>query len=173
MPNPSFTTTPAASQDLSTISPPHASSTPLHKTDKSSMIPLLTTPWQNSVCRKENSMPDRFPPDMLKKLRNDIPINLVITNVLKLPTKMSEGYFRFLCPICSDFNTATNPKINLARCFPCQKNFNPIDMVMTVKNVNFRNAVDYLTTILRKGIILTFLILPLPAGEGWGGGSNS
>jgi DNA primase len=92
-------------------------------------------------------MPERFPPDMLKKLRNDIPINLVITNVLKLPTKMSEGYFRFLCPICSDFNTATNPKTNLARCFPCQKNFNPIDMVMTVKNVNFRNAVDYLSTI--------------------------
>jgi DNA primase len=92
-------------------------------------------------------MPERFPPDMLKKLRNDIPINLVITNVLKLPTKMSEGYFRFLCPICSDFNTATNPKTNLARCFPCQKNFNPIDMVMDAKHVNFRNAVDYLLTI--------------------------
>ncbi len=27
--------------------------------------------------------------------------------------------------------------------------------------------------IMRKGIILTFLMLPLPAGEGWGGGSNS
>ena len=92
-------------------------------------------------------MTQRFDPDMLKKLRNNIPINRVIKDILKLPTKMSEGYFRFLCPICSEFTTATNPKTNLARCFQCQKNFNPIDMVMDAKHVNFRNAVDYLLTI--------------------------
>jgi len=89
-------------------------------------------------------MPDRFPPEMLKRLRNDIPINLVIKEFLKIPVKFSEGYFRFLCPICSEFVTATNPKTNLARCFRCKKNFNPIDMVMVTKQITFRSAVDYL-----------------------------
>jgi len=92
-------------------------------------------------------MPDRFPPEMLKRLRNDIPINLVIKEFLKIPVKFSEGYFRFLCPICSEFVTATNPKTNLARCFRCQKNFNPIDMVMATKQITFRSAVDYLSDI--------------------------
>jgi DNA primase len=92
-------------------------------------------------------MTERFAPEMLRKLRNEIPINLLINEFLKLPVKQSEGYFRFLCPICSEFVTATNPKTNLARCFRCKKNFNPIDMVMTVKQVNFRSAVDYLASI--------------------------
>jgi len=92
-------------------------------------------------------MPDRFPPEMLKRLRNDIPINLVIKEFLKIPVNFSEGYFRFLCPICSEFVTATNPKTNLARCFRCQKNFNPIDMVMVTKQITFRSAVDYLSDI--------------------------
>lgn len=92
-------------------------------------------------------MTERFPPEMLRRLRNEIPINLLINEFLKLPTKLSEGYFRFLCPICSEFVTATNPKTNLARCFRCKKNFNPIDMVMTAKQVNFRSAVDYLASI--------------------------
>jgi len=92
-------------------------------------------------------MTERFPPEMLRKLRNEIPINLLINEFLKLPIKQSEGYFRFLCPICSEFVTATNPKTNLARCFRCEKNFNSIDMVMTVKQVNFRSAVDYLASI--------------------------
>ncbi|MEK6621873.1 MAG: hypothetical protein AABZ13_05275 [Planctomycetota bacterium] len=29
-------------------------------------------------------------------------------------SKHFEGYFRFLCPLCSEFHTATNPKTNLA-----------------------------------------------------------
>ncbi|MCK8601145.1 hypothetical protein [Desulfoferrobacter suflitae] len=48
--------------------------------------------------------------------------------------------FRF--PLCSEFQTATNPKTNLARCFRCQKNFNPIDIVMAVNCCNFREAVE-------------------------------
>jgi len=84
---------------------------------------------------------------MLRRLRNEIPITLVIAEFLKLPTKVSEGYFRFLCPLCTEFITATNPKTNLARCFLCEKNFNPIDIVMVAKQVNFRKAVDYLKNI--------------------------
>jgi DNA primase len=92
-------------------------------------------------------MSKRLPPEMLRRLRNEIPITLVIAEFLKLPTKVSEGYFRFLCPLCTEFITATNPKTNLARCFLCEKNFNPIDMVMVAKQVSFSKAVDYLKSI--------------------------
>ena len=92
-------------------------------------------------------MSNRLPPEMLRRLRNDIPIALVIAEFLKLPTKVSDGYFRFLCPLCTEFITATNPKTNLARCFLCEKNFNPIDMVMVSKQVSFSKAVDYLKSI--------------------------
>lgn len=92
-------------------------------------------------------MSNRLPPEMLRQLRNQIPITILIEKFLKLPTKVSEGYMRFLCPLCSEFITATNPKTNLARCFRCEKNFNPIDMVMVVKQVSFRSAVDYLSNI--------------------------
>ena len=81
---------------------------------------------------------------LLSRLRNQIPIVELIAGSLNMETKISEGYFRFRCPVCSQFNTATNPKTNLARCFDCEKNFNPIDMVMQVKRCNFKDAVEYL-----------------------------
>lgn len=87
-------------------------------------------------------MQKRYSKEKLHALRNNIPIAQLISDFLRLPCKVSEGYFRFLCPQCSEFNTATNPKTNLARCFRCQKNFNPIDMVMIVKCCNFREAVE-------------------------------
>ena len=93
-------------------------------------------------------MKQRFNADMLRQLRNDIPIHRVIGDVLGIPCKVREGYFRFLCPLCSDFNTATNPKTNLARCFRCQRNFNPIDIVMFEKRINFVDAVEYLSGIM-------------------------
>lgn len=83
-------------------------------------------------------------PDELRHLRNNVPINSLIQNTLHIPTKHREGFLRFLCPRCSNFNTATNPKTNLARCFTCQQNFNPIDLVMSVKECSFRNAVAFL-----------------------------
>jgi len=89
-------------------------------------------------------MPERYPKDTLRKLRNHIPIAILIADILELPCKTVEGYFRFLCPLCGGFDTATNPKTNLARCFTCQKNFNPIDITMTVKRKNFRQAVQFL-----------------------------
>ena len=87
-------------------------------------------------------MTQRYSTEELRSLRNDIPISRLIADFLRVPCKVSEGYFRFRCPLCSEFNTATNPKTNLARCFRCQKNFNPIDMVMAVKSCNFRDAVE-------------------------------
>jgi len=93
-------------------------------------------------------MARRYSKESLTKLRNQIPIAILISDLLELPNKVSEGYFRFLCPICSEFNTATNQKTNLARCFRCEKNFNPIDMVMEVKKAGFIDAVEYLNEIL-------------------------
>lgn len=87
-------------------------------------------------------MPQRYSKEKLRLLRNKVPISRVISDFLRIPCKVSEGYFRFLCPVCNEFNTATNPKTNLARCFRCQKNFNPIDMVMLVRCCNFREAVQ-------------------------------
>ncbi len=86
----------------------------------------------------------RYTPQMLRGLRNDVDIDRLIADVLDWPSKMSEGQFRFLCPVCSEFNSATNPKTNLARCFGCEKNFNPIDMVMAVRQCTFVQAVQFL-----------------------------
>ena len=93
-------------------------------------------------------MPKRYSQEFLRMLRNEIPIAILISDLLELPNKVSDGYFRFLCPICSEFNTATNQKTNLARCFRCEKNFNPIDMVMEVNRVSFIDAVEYLNEIV-------------------------
>jgi len=81
---------------------------------------------------------------MLRRLRNEIPIATLIADVLDVPSKISEGYFRFLCPKCSEFITATNPKTNLARCFRCEININTIEMVMIAKHFNFKEAVEFL-----------------------------
>jgi len=86
----------------------------------------------------------RLSDERLRTLRNDIPIDDVIRN-LDIPAKEVEGYFRFLCPVCHDFHTATNPRTNLARCFRCRQNYNPIDLVVTVQQVTFLQAVQYLT----------------------------
>ncbi len=92
----------------------------------------------------------RISEKQLRRLRNQVEIRELIDGYLKLPWKIQEGYFRFLCPLCREFNTATNPKTNLARCFRCGKNFNPIDMVMVVRGYGFLAAVDYLSAILKS-----------------------
>ena len=85
-----------------------------------------------------------IPPADLNHLRNKIPIDHLIAHALELPSKHREGFFRFLCPCCNEFNTATNPKTNLARCFCCQRNFNTIDIVMLVRKCSFLQAVSFL-----------------------------
>jgi hypothetical protein len=93
-------------------------------------------------------MKQRLSRHTLFQLRNDIPIDLVISDLLKIPSKVSDGFLRFLCPLCHEFNSATNPKTNLARCFRCQKNFNPIDLVMADRRIPFRLAADILLPLL-------------------------
>ena len=79
----------------------------------------------------------------LRRLRNDIDIDLVIKR-LRLETRNSQKIFRFRCPLCHGFHTATNAKTNLARCFDCQRNFNPIDLVMAATARSFVQTVEFL-----------------------------
>jgi len=85
-----------------------------------------------------------FSSKLLHRLRNHVPINSLIKNELKVPCEITQGIFRFSCPLCNSFDTKINSQKNLARCFKCQKNFNPIDMVIAVKKVNFVTAVKFL-----------------------------
>jgi len=81
----------------------------------------------------------------LRKLRNEIPMTPLIKDILQIPFKDHDDRFRFLCPICKEFITGINPNTNLARCFICEKNFNPIDIVMNVKKFDFLDAVKFLS----------------------------
>lgn len=86
----------------------------------------------------------RFSAQELFELRNFIPIHTLIERQLMIPSKFSEGFFRFLCPLCNEFQTSTNPKTNLARCFRCERNFNTIDMVMLCRKSGFVESVKFL-----------------------------
>lgn len=90
----------------------------------------------------------RFSTTVLRTVRNDVVIDNLIISILKLPFKYSEGYLRFLCPLCDELHTATNSETNLARCFRCKKNFNPIDLVMIINSCSFPEAVRFLQPLL-------------------------
>jgi len=92
-------------------------------------------------------MTRRFSSQELFELRNHIPIDTLIERRLMLPSKVTEGFFRFLCPVCQEFQTAINPKTNLARCFRCERNFNTIDLVMICRTMSFVESVTYLKTV--------------------------
>lgn len=89
-------------------------------------------------------MRQRFSGQELFILRNHVPIDTLIEKVLMVPCKFSEEFFRFRCPLCGAFNTATNPDTNLARCFYCNKNFNTIEMVMAISKTDFVESVRFL-----------------------------
>jgi len=73
-------------------------------------------------------------PDLLRRLRNDLPMQATIAALGREgpPSKMSEGYFRFLCPHCGEMRATVNPRNNLAHCFYCNKNINNIDLLITL-----------------------------------------
>jgi len=89
-------------------------------------------------------MTSHYPSSFLKMLRNRIPIDKIIVQVLNMSLKPNCHRLRFCCPKCYGFHTATSSKTNLARCFDCKKNFNPIDLVMAVAGYSFVEAVEYL-----------------------------
>lgn len=89
-------------------------------------------------------MANHYSASFLRSLRNRIPIDAVIVDVLRLDIRPDKMLLRFRCPLCDHFHTATNPKTNLARCFDCEKNFNPIDLVIAVTQCSFVDAVERL-----------------------------
>jgi DNA primase len=89
--------------------------------------------------------------DLLRRLRNDLPMPVTIAALGRdgPPAKMSEGYFRFLCPHCDEMRATVNPRNNLAHCFTCKKNLNNIDLLMTL-DYDFRDAVAFLERLLNE-----------------------
>ena len=61
--------------------------------------------------------------DLLRRLRNDLPMPVTIAALGRdgPPSKMSEGYFRFLCPHCGEMLATVNPRNNLAHCFAARR----------------------------------------------------
>ncbi len=92
-------------------------------------------------------MHERHTRPQLRRFRNEILLPNVF-RVLQWPHKTRDGYVRFLCPLCREFNTAVNPATNLGRCFRCERNFNPIDFVIEVQACDFREAIAYLSPLL-------------------------
>ncbi|MBW1750561.1 MAG: hypothetical protein JRJ37_07685 [Deltaproteobacteria bacterium] len=79
----------------------------------------------------------------LRRLRNEIDIDQVIAQ-LGLERQTGKKILRFRCPVCHGFHTATNARSNLARCFSCEINYNPIDLVMAVTAQSFVETVEFL-----------------------------
>src|SRR6204780_3257298 len=90
-------------------------------------------------------------PDLLRRIRNDLPMPVTIAALGRQgpPAKMSEGYYRFLCPACGEMRATVNPRNNLAHCFTCKKNFNNIDLLIAL-DYDFRSAVFVLEGMLRE-----------------------
>ena len=84
-------------------------------------------------------------PDLLRRLRNDLPMPVTIAALGREgpPSKMSAGYFRFLCPHCGEMRATVNPRNNLAHCFWCKKNLNNIDLLRKL-DYDFHSAVSLL-----------------------------
>ena len=89
-------------------------------------------------------MTRRFSPEELVFLRNRVPVTCVIETLLELPTRTSCGKLSFACPVCGGFDTSINTAHNLARCFACRKNFNPIELVMHHLQIGFVDGVKWL-----------------------------
>lgn len=94
-------------------------------------------------------MTRNYSEQLLHDLRNRIPLPHLL-RVLAWPHKLRDGRCCFLCPVCQETDTAYNPSTNLGRCFRCQRNFNPIDFVIVVDELDFHNAVARLLPLLAQ-----------------------
>ena len=90
------------------------------------------------------------PQEVLRRLRNEVPIADVIDR-LRVPTARRGSRRLFRCPHCERFRTGVNRISNLARCFRCERNFNPIDLVMAVSGATVLDAVRYLGDFVAGG----------------------
>lgn len=89
-------------------------------------------------------MEKRFSKQELYMLRNNIPIEFVIVELLKLPATGQSNVCRFSCPQCRKLTLAINRRTNLAYCSRCKKSFNTIDLVMCARRLSFVETVRFL-----------------------------
>ena len=89
-------------------------------------------------------MTRRFSPNELSFLRNRVPIDRVIENLLELPPRRNHDKLSFACPVCGGYDTSINTAHNFARCFACRQNFNPIELVMHQLQIGFVESVKWL-----------------------------
>ena len=89
--------------------------------------------------------------DLLRRLHNDLPMQVTIVALGRQgpPSKMSGGFFRFLCPRCGEMRATVNPRNNLAHCFSCKKNLNNIDLLLS-EDYDFVSAVGLLERWLKQ-----------------------
>lgn len=92
-------------------------------------------------------MSPRFDDEDLRRMRNDIAFARVFA-ALNWPSKVRDRQLAFVCPRCGEYRSAVNPRTNLARCFFCEINFNPIDFTIAVQNATFVEAVRFLEPLL-------------------------
>ena len=90
-----------------------------------------------------------FTKQQLFQVRNEIDIDWLINEKLPIERQFN-SIWRFQCPVCQQFNTATQKKNNLARCFSCQKNFNTIDLMIYSKKMDFVPGVQFLLSLLER-----------------------
>ena len=77
-------------------------------------------------------------------LRNELPVRVVIERLLQLPSKEVEGVYKYQSPCCKELRSSINPKENLGRCHRCNRNFNPIDLLMASTSQSFPESVKML-----------------------------
>lgn len=103
-------------------------------------------------------------PGELRYLRSELPIGAVIDD-LRVASLRAGPRLRFECPACRTFATNVHTRINLARCFRCARNYNPIDLTMAVRGITFLDAVRVLSELARNRGDLPPKNRPLPAGR--------
>ena len=88
--------------------------------------------------------------DRLHELRNTIDFSHLFRRLGWPWNRRADGVIQFVCPKCCESQTSVNPKTNLARCFRCERNWNPIDFTMDVGRMEFLEAYGYLGEMLPR-----------------------
>jgi hypothetical protein len=88
----------------------------------------------------------RISTDRLRALRNEVEIGSV-AELLRLIAPSRRQRRRFTCPLCRRHHTTLASRSNLARCFPCGRSFNPIELVMAARGCGFLDALRYLESL--------------------------
>ena len=95
-----------------------------------------------------------FSKEDLFAARNSVSMRDVIAAMSGLPNKDIEGTFRFLCPVCGEFQTGIHNKTNLARCFRCCRNYNAIELLMESRGISFVESVKLLLHCIKSKQVL-------------------